>query len=227
MTARYPEQPLRQLPIDVRPAAGERAESYIRRLARANHLPPSYLHSDLAGPPHWQGRVQPQRLAALTGRPARILQQTLTARGWPRPAQPPSGRLRRRHADKPALYARIRAAASEGTSKTQLAARFRVGHSTITKALQAPGPPPWKPPVKKQPPAYSAHIDALLQAAPDLTSKQLWEHLVDHTDLKASYETVHQYHRTRRDQEHPHHHSGNGDCLMITETKPAHSVSAI
>jgi hypothetical protein len=226
VTARYPEQPLRQLPIDVRPAAGERAESYIRRLARANHLPPSYLRCYLAGPPHWQGQVQPQRLAALTGRPARILQHTLIARGWPRPAPPPSGRLRRRHADKPALYARIRAAAGEGTSSSQLAARFRVGRRTITKALQAPQPPPWKPPVKKHPPAYSAHIDALLQAAPGLTSKQLWEHLVDHTDLRASYETVQQYHRARRDQDHPRHHSGDEDCLMITETKAAPGVSA-
>lgn len=206
MTARYPEQPLRPLPINVRPAAGERAELYIRRLARANHLPPSYLRCYLAGPPDWQGPVQPQRLADLTGRPARILQQTLTARGWPRPARPPSGRLRRRHADKPALYALIRAAAaSEDISNDKLAARFRAGRRTITKALQAPEPPPWKPPVKKQAPAYSAHIDALLHKAPGLTSKQIWEHLVDHTDVKACYETVQEYHRTRRHQQVPGH----------------------
>ena len=207
MTARYPEQPLRQLPIDVRPAAGERAEFYIRRLARANHLPPSYLRCYLAGPPDWQGQVQPQRLADLTGRPARILQQTLTARGWPKPARPSSGRLRRRHADKPVLYARIRAAAAgEDISNDKLAARFRVGRRTVTKALQAPEPPPWKPPVKKQAPAYSVHIDALLQKAPELTSKQLWEHLVDHTDVKVSYDTVQEYHRTWRHRHRPGHH---------------------
>jgi transposase len=201
MTARYPEQPLRQLPINVRPAAGEHADSYIRRLARANHLPPSYLRCYLAGPPHWQGRIRPQRLAALTGRPARVLQQTLTARGWPKPARPPSGRLRRRHADKPALYARIRAAATEGISNDKLAARFRVGRETVTKALHAPEPPPWKPPVKKQAPAYSAHIDALLETAPGLTTKQLWEQLLDHTNLKVSYDTVKEYQRQRRRQD--------------------------
>jgi transposase len=199
MTARYPEQPLRQLPIDARPVAGEHIDSYIRRLARANHLPPSYLRSYLAGPPGWHGQVQPRRLAVLTGRPAGTLQQTLTARGWPKQAQPPSGRLRRRHADKPALYARIRtAAASETISNYQLAARFRVGRRTVIKALQAPEPPPWKPPVKKQPPAYSAHIDALLRTAPQLTSKQIWEQLLDHTDLKISYDTVQEYQKRRR-----------------------------
>lgn len=199
MTHPLGEPPLRRLPIDVRPAAGERAEFYVRRLARANHLRPSYLRRFLAGPPGYNGKTDPGRLAVLTGRPAVILQQTLTARGWPRPARPPSDYLRRRHADKPALYAQIRAAAQTGKlTKQDLITRFRVGHETVSKALAAPEPPPWKPPLKKQPPAYAAHLDALLAAAPGLTARQLWEQVLDHTDLKISYDTVSHYHRQRR-----------------------------
>jgi hypothetical protein len=201
MTQSAAGPPLRRLPIDIRPLAGEPAEAYIRRLARANHLRPSYLRRYLAGPPRYNGSIDPARLAALTGRAAALLQNTLTARGWPQPARPRSGRLRRRHADKPALYAQIRAAASTGAlSATQLAAQFRVGRDTISKALAAPQPPPWQPPFKKQPPPYAARIDALLESAPSLTARQLWEHLTDHTDLKISYDTVREYQRKRRQQ---------------------------
>jgi hypothetical protein len=186
MTQPIAELPLRRLPIDARPAVGERAEFYIRRLARANHLRPSYLRRYLAGPPRYNGRSTPGRLAALTGRPAAILQQTLTARGWSRPARPPSGYVRRRHADKPALYAQIRATAQTGKlTRQDLITRFHVSRPTVNKALAAPQPPLWKPPFKKRRPAYAAHLDALLAAAtPSLTALQLWEQLLDHTDLQ-------------------------------------------
>ncbi len=38
-----------RLPMRVRPNLGESTDSYIRRLARANHLRPSYLHGFLCG----------------------------------------------------------------------------------------------------------------------------------------------------------------------------------
>jgi hypothetical protein len=204
VTQPRPWPPLRRLPIDVRPTAGERAEAYIRRLARANHLRPSYLRRYLAGPPGYNGRIDPHRLAALTGRPAAVLQKTLTARGWPQPPRPPSGYVRLRHADKPALYAQIRAAARTGNpTKQDLITRFRVGRETVDKALAAPEPPPWKPPLKKQPPAYAAHVDALLATAPGLTTRRIWEHLTDHTDLKVSYGSVSHYLRKQRQQSQP------------------------
>ncbi len=85
---------------------------------------------------------------------------------------------------------------------SELAARFRVCHRTVTKALAAPEPPPWKQPFKKQPPAYAASLDALLDTAPHLTARQLWEQLTDHTDLKVSYDTVSEHHK-RRQQAQP------------------------
>jgi hypothetical protein len=59
---------LRALPIPVRCRHQETVESYIRRLARANHLQPSDLRRYLAGPPSWMAAVRPERLVALSGR---------------------------------------------------------------------------------------------------------------------------------------------------------------
>ncbi len=199
-----PGQPLRRLPIDVRPASGEPADIYIRRLAHANHLRPSYLRDYLAGPPKWDAKIEPQRLAALTGRPAAVLQRTLTARGWLQPARPSSDRLRRRHADKPALYAQIRTAAETSElNKHELATRFRVCRRTINKALTAAEPPPWKQPFKKQRPAYAVLADALLDSTPALTARQLWEQVIDHSDIKVSYATVHIYYQQQRTMDNP------------------------
>lgn len=47
MTASQAPRPLAPLPIRVRPQRAETTESYARRLARANHLRPSYLRTFL------------------------------------------------------------------------------------------------------------------------------------------------------------------------------------
>ena len=50
----------------------------------------------------------------------------------------------------------------------------------------------------------AARIDALLDAMPDLTTRQLWEQIVDHTDLKVSYSTVSPHHKKATPQAQPH-----------------------
>ncbi|MBC9729822.1 TniQ family protein [Streptomyces sp. TRM68367] len=67
------------LPVRVRPRPGESVDSYVRRLALANHLKPSYLRSYLAGPPDYGPgkRPRPDRLAALAGREQGILERAL------------------------------------------------------------------------------------------------------------------------------------------------------
>jgi len=77
------------LPIRPRPAPGEPVSSYIRRLAIANHLRPSYLHGYLAGPPDYLRAIQPERLAALSGRTVAVLERTLA--GLTRPARDTPG----------------------------------------------------------------------------------------------------------------------------------------
>jgi hypothetical protein len=68
---------LASLPIRPRPAAGEPVSSYVRRLARANHLRPSYLHGCLTGPPDYLRAISPERLAIMSGRTAAVLERTL------------------------------------------------------------------------------------------------------------------------------------------------------
>ncbi len=87
MSPRAIPQALRPLPIRVRPRPAETVASYVVRLARANHLEPSYLHAYLCGPPDWHGAADLQRLAVLCGRPVAVLQRTLTG---PTPARKPT-----------------------------------------------------------------------------------------------------------------------------------------
>ncbi len=77
MTTSQPPGPLAPLPIRPRPQRGETTESYARRLARANHMKPSYLRSVLCGPPQRLGAIRPPRLAAVSGRSLQALEHAL------------------------------------------------------------------------------------------------------------------------------------------------------
>ncbi|MCC3778809.1 hypothetical protein [Streptomyces sp. UNOB3_S3] len=91
---------LARLPVNVRPQLGETTDSYIRRLARANHLKPSYLHCFLCGPPFWLGKPQIERLAAVSGRSAKVLQHALSDASSPRGRAKPNPRALRLHQHK-------------------------------------------------------------------------------------------------------------------------------
>jgi hypothetical protein len=93
MSPRAIPEALRPLPIRVRPHPAETVASYVMRLARANHLLPSYLHAYLCGPPNWHGAADLERLAVLCGRPLAVLQRALTGAAPTLPSrapQPPS-----------------------------------------------------------------------------------------------------------------------------------------
>ena len=77
MTASQAPLPPVPLPIRPRPRRGETTEFYARRLARANHLRPSYLRAFLCDPPRRTGVIRPWRLAAISGRSVRALQHAL------------------------------------------------------------------------------------------------------------------------------------------------------
>lgn len=194
-------EPIRPLPVSVRPKAGERAEMYVRRLARANHLRPSYLRTFAAGPPQWRGAIKPGRLAALAGRSLPDLRRALTGIS-PRALKPNSNYVRLRHAEKPALYAAIRAAAEADPTLTvtALMTQFRAGNPTIRKALASPVPPPWKPPLRLNKPSgeFIQIIETLLENDPDIAPYEAWSHIVDTTDLEVSRASVSNYLTSRR-----------------------------
>ncbi len=90
MTASQAPRPLAPLPIRLRPRRAETTESYARRLARANHLRPSYLRAFLCDPPRRTGAIRPWRLAAISGRSVRALEHALAdlTQGSPPGRQP-------------------------------------------------------------------------------------------------------------------------------------------
>ena len=145
------------LPVRSRPVAGESVSSYVRRLAVANHLRPSYLRGYLAGPPRYLGPIQPGRLAVLSGRTVAVLERTLTGLArhtWPAAqARPPAApRRHTRAADKPALFAAIRRDAQDGDPIRILATRYQVHRRMIRQALADPTPPPRKQPPQRATP---------------------------------------------------------------------------
>lgn len=194
------------LPVRVRPRPGESVDSYVRRLALANHLKPSYLRSYLAGPPDYGPgkRPCPGRLAALTGRQQDILERTLSdlVRQKPVERKKPK-RSFTKAADKPALFAAIRRdAQAEQLPVSHLARRHHVSHATVRQALNSPTPPPRK----KRPPTMGPAkgrigptIDAILDeyaaahAGRFPTMRVIWEKLLDEHGVTAAYATVHRY----------------------------------
>lgn len=152
----------RPLPIRPRPATGETTLSYIRRLARANHLRPNYLRRCLRDATHKGIRLE--WLAIMAGRPVSSLERALADAGL-RPSQPLPARRGRRAADKPALLATIRKDAYErGLSIRSISDRHGVGRRTVLQALESPVPRPRKrlPPRTSRLDPFKDTIDELL-----------------------------------------------------------------
>ncbi|WP_331755934.1 hypothetical protein [Streptomyces sp. NBC_01643] len=182
-----------RLPVTVRPRPGEGTDSYVRRLARANHLRPSALHGYLCGPPFWFGKPRIERLAAVSGRPRTVLARALTdcrvprrrdnLRLSPAPMQPDTFRL----------YQRIRADAEDhGRSLAALAIRHGVGRCAVRTALTTPLPPPRERPrtipVATIPGPLMALIDQRIKLGE--SAREIWIHLMDEAAISVSYSTV-------------------------------------
>jgi len=196
-------RPLAPLPVPVRPRHGETAASYIRRLARANYLRPSYLRSLVCSPP--QTGVRADLLAAVSGRTARALERTLAGLAQ-RPGTGPPQILRPPPlppAAEPGILDSIRrdAAADATVPVRLLAARHRVSRRTVLQALTPPGTEPGNPhPPWPAPPLAPLRplIDACLAEEPDLPAYQVWERLLDQHGAEISYLSVNAYVTRRR-----------------------------
>jgi hypothetical protein len=187
------EQP-QPLPVRLRPGRGETIESYIRRLARANHLKPSYLRRYLCGPDGYYSKPQPQRLAALSGRSRTALEHAFADNARPQHETRPARHVQRLTPSKAAVFRAIRRdAVTESLSIRALAQRHHVHRRTVRQALASP-----EPPARKQPSRKSPALDPLKPAintliTQDLTVIQIWEYLMDEHDAVVSYATVRDY----------------------------------
>jgi hypothetical protein len=127
---------------------GESTGSYVRRLARANHLRPAYLRRCLASPK--DGTIRIELLAAMAGRSPAALEHALADLGRQRqqgtlPHRGPRARSDR-IAARSALFTAIRRdATGHGLSHRALADRYGVHRRTVLQALQSPVPAPRKP----------------------------------------------------------------------------------
>ena len=106
------------------------------------------------------------------------------------------------------LYGRVRHACQvEGLSQREAARRFGLHRKTVRKMLAFSVPPGYrrtKPPVRPKLDAFTATIDAILEAdrsAPPKqrhTARRIWQRLRDERGFTGGYTTVKDYVRERR-----------------------------
>ena len=186
------------LPVRVRPAAGETVESYIRRLARANHLRPSLLQVYVRNPDVPTGAIRLRRLAAVSGSTLTALTRALTGltpaseRHRPPPSESQANRKAR-------LFGVIRDDAAHGMSIRQIAGHRHVHRRMVRQALAEPaGPPP-----RKQAARPARVIDPIRDVLDKLAGEplgisEIWTAVTDEHDSDASYAAVRDYIRSRR-----------------------------
>ena len=188
------------LPVRVRPAAGETAESYIRRLAHANHLRPSLLQVYVRNPGVPTGAIRPRRLAAVSGSTRTALAFALT--GLTPASQhrlPPPSPAESQAARKARLFSVVRDDAARGMSIRQIAGRRHVHRRMVRQALAEPADPPPRKRGTRPAPAIGPIQDVLDKLAGEpLTTWEIWTTVTDQHGSDASYAAVRDYIRTRR-----------------------------
>jgi hypothetical protein len=154
--------PPRPLPFRPRPMAGDTVSSYVRRLARANHLRPGYLRLYLQDPGR-PGHVRLDWLAAVAGRDPAVMERALG--GSPHRPRPHSQAARKPH--RAVLFAEIRRDAHQAAlSVRALADLHGVHRRTVRQALESPVPSPRRPgpPRTSRLDPYKSVIDDMLRA---------------------------------------------------------------
>jgi hypothetical protein len=193
---------LARLPIQVAPRLGEETDSFIRRLARANHLKPSYLHGYLCGPPFWFGKPLLNRLADATGRSPQALERALSDASSPRGRFKPNPRYPGKDPfpGRGELSIRISDDARDGTMSIRtLAARYQVPQRAVRLALDTVRPADRNVRFRKDPvmaPVIRLVDDMLARG---VRGRAIWAELMDEHDYSVSYSSLLYYvHRGRR-----------------------------
>lgn len=194
------------LPVRPRPRQGETADSYLRRLAAANHLRFSYLRRYLATPRGSYGPVDAWGLAVLAGRKPHAILRAFPELGPAALRQPKTGRrytredIQHAYAAKLERYAAIRRDFDAGMSERAIERKHHVGRRTIVKALDSADPPARKK-IHREPAALKglhAHIDAMIADDPAIGTATIWQRLADDHGATVAYYTLRTYVVSRR-----------------------------
>jgi hypothetical protein len=196
-----PEAPL---PVRPRPRHGETADSYLRRLAAANHLRFTYLRLYVAARRGSYDPVDPARLAALAGRePHAILRafpELAPAAAGPPARRYPREEVERNRAARREKYAAIRRDAENGYSQRAIMSRRRTGRRTVALALASAEPPERKKIHRESAALNGLHpiIDAMLDEDPAIGTAAVWQRLADDHGRTVAYYTLRTYVISRR-----------------------------
>jgi transposase len=194
------------LPVRPRPRQGENADSYLRRLAAANHLRFSYLRRYLATPRGSYGPVDASELAVLAGREPHAILRAFPELGPAALRQASTGRrytredIQHAYAAKQERYAVIRRDYGAGMSERAIERTHHVGRRTIIKALGSPDPPGRKK-IHREPAALNGlHgcINAMIEADPAIATATIWQRLADDHGVTVAYPTLRTYALSRR-----------------------------
>ncbi|MCC3316330.1 TniQ family protein [Nocardia africana] len=190
------------LPVRLRPEPGETAESFVIRLAIANHLRPSYLRRYVTPGRYGTGCIEPAKLAAVSGRTLPALMRMfpeLAERRRPKRQGTTQARReakQRNDSIKQALYVIIRRDADKGLSGREIQRKHNVGYRTVRAALTLDAPPPRKNyPARERTSLQHLipDITAILDVTPDATVQDIWNQLLDQHHAEISYSALRQY----------------------------------
>ncbi|WP_280468908.1 TniQ family protein [Nocardia cyriacigeorgica] len=190
------------LPVHLRPEPGETAESFVIRMAIANHLRPSYLRRYLTPGRYGTGCIEPAKLAAVSGRTLPALMRMfpeLAERRRPKRQGTTQARReakQRNESIKQALYVIIRRDADKGLSGREIQRKHNVGYRTVRAALTLETPPPrenYRARERTSIQPLAPHIAAILEATPDATVQDVWNQLLDQHHAEISYSSLRHY----------------------------------
>jgi hypothetical protein len=200
-------RPAPPLPVRPRPRQSETADSYLRRLAAANHLRFSYLRRYLAMPRGSYGPVDARVLAVLAGRQPQAILRAFPELGPPALRYAKAGRrytreeIQHARAAKQEKYAVIRRDFDAGLSGRAIERKHQVGRRTIVKAIDSADPPERKK-IHREPTALKElHdcIDAMIEADPAIATAAIWQRLADDHGATVAYPTLRTYVISRRE----------------------------
>ncbi|MEU4176425.1 hypothetical protein [Streptomyces sp. NPDC026589] len=183
------------LPIRLRPCLGESANSYIRRLARANHLKPSFLHCYLCGPPQWFGKPLLGNLATAAGHSPETLERALADANALGGTNRPRRRLPRKNpfTRRQELAHCIAQEALKGTQIRTLAKRHNLRTWDVRFALEIPRLTTTETAPLTEP--VTGELANLLESliGRRLNGRQIWTELMDHHDYLVTYDSIRHY----------------------------------